>query len=380
MRYAVRMVRLRPRPSRTGLLSPEETHARHHHRERSHHRRRRLGGAEGESRRAPPRRRRADQEVPRVSSRSGSRRARSCTASTPGSASSRKSSSPTNRSSSSSATSSTTTRRASASRRPIDHVRAAMLLRANVLAMGYSGCRPEIAFTFVEMLNKGVTPVVCDEGIRRRVRGPRPDEPDRAPHDGRGRGVLRGQADARGRGSRKGRDPGAGSPGARRARVDQRLEPHERDRVSRRVRRGEMAPPGGDRRGDDARGAQGEPQALRHAAPRAPRFSRRGHLGVEHTKDDRGIRPHDRQREGQGAGRVQHALDAAGDRGRPRPSALDEKPARDRGERRRRQSRSFSRTTGGSHRRELPGLADQSSPRHARRRGHHGLRALRADG
>jgi histidine ammonia-lyase len=47
---------------------------------------------------------------------------------------------------------------------PVDHVRAAMLLRANVLAMGYSGCRPEIAFTFVEMLNKNVTPVVCTKG------------------------------------------------------------------------------------------------------------------------------------------------------------------------------------------------------------------------
>jgi histidine ammonia-lyase len=47
---------------------------------------------------------------------------------------------------------------------PIDHVRAAMLLRANVLAMGYSGCRPDIVFTFIEMLNRGVTPVVCAKG------------------------------------------------------------------------------------------------------------------------------------------------------------------------------------------------------------------------
>jgi len=47
---------------------------------------------------------------------------------------------------------------------PIDWVRGAMLLRANVLAKGYSGCRPEIAQTFVDMLNKGVTPVVCQKG------------------------------------------------------------------------------------------------------------------------------------------------------------------------------------------------------------------------
>ncbi len=47
---------------------------------------------------------------------------------------------------------------------PHDHVRAAMLLRLNVLANGHSGCRPDIAKTFVEMLNKGVTPVVCKKG------------------------------------------------------------------------------------------------------------------------------------------------------------------------------------------------------------------------
>ncbi len=47
---------------------------------------------------------------------------------------------------------------------PLDHVRAAMLLRANVHAKGHSGCRPEITQTLVELLNKGVTPVVCEKG------------------------------------------------------------------------------------------------------------------------------------------------------------------------------------------------------------------------
>jgi len=47
---------------------------------------------------------------------------------------------------------------------PVDHVRAAMLLRVNVHANGYSGCRPEITLTLVEMLNRGVTPVVCEKG------------------------------------------------------------------------------------------------------------------------------------------------------------------------------------------------------------------------
>ena len=47
---------------------------------------------------------------------------------------------------------------------PQDRVRAAMLLRANVHARGHSGCRPEITLALVEMLNRGVTPVVCTKG------------------------------------------------------------------------------------------------------------------------------------------------------------------------------------------------------------------------
>lgn len=43
-------------------------------------------------------------------------------------------------------------------------VRAAMLTRVNVHAQGYSACRPEITLTLIEMLNKGVTPVVCQKG------------------------------------------------------------------------------------------------------------------------------------------------------------------------------------------------------------------------
>ena len=47
---------------------------------------------------------------------------------------------------------------------PIEHVRGAMAGRINVHAHGKSGCRPEITLTLVEMLNKGVTPVVCRKG------------------------------------------------------------------------------------------------------------------------------------------------------------------------------------------------------------------------
>jgi len=47
---------------------------------------------------------------------------------------------------------------------PVDHVRAAMLLRANVHAHGNSGNRLEITQTFVNMLNNGITPYVCVKG------------------------------------------------------------------------------------------------------------------------------------------------------------------------------------------------------------------------
>jgi histidine ammonia-lyase len=47
---------------------------------------------------------------------------------------------------------------------PIEAVRGALAGRVNVHAHGNSACRPEITLTMVEMLNRGVTPVVCQKG------------------------------------------------------------------------------------------------------------------------------------------------------------------------------------------------------------------------
>jgi histidine ammonia-lyase len=47
---------------------------------------------------------------------------------------------------------------------PEEYVRGAMAGRINVHAHGHSGCRPEITRTLVEMLNRGVTPFVCQKG------------------------------------------------------------------------------------------------------------------------------------------------------------------------------------------------------------------------
>lgn len=47
---------------------------------------------------------------------------------------------------------------------PAEVVRAAMLIRANTLAAGYSGVRPALVETLLEMLNRGVTPLVPSQG------------------------------------------------------------------------------------------------------------------------------------------------------------------------------------------------------------------------
>ena len=47
---------------------------------------------------------------------------------------------------------------------PVEYVRAAMASRVNVHAKGNSGCRLIITKTLIEMLNKNVTPYVCQKG------------------------------------------------------------------------------------------------------------------------------------------------------------------------------------------------------------------------
>lgn len=45
-----------------------------------------------------------------------------------------------------------------------DAVRAMMLIRANVLAKGFSGIRPLVAERLCDLVNRGVTPVVPSQG------------------------------------------------------------------------------------------------------------------------------------------------------------------------------------------------------------------------
>jgi len=46
----------------------------------------------------------------------------------------------------------------------VDDARAAWLTRVNVLSKGYSGLRLVVVATLIDMLNKGVTPVMCEKG------------------------------------------------------------------------------------------------------------------------------------------------------------------------------------------------------------------------
>ena len=83
-----------------------------------------------------------------------------------------------------------------------------------------------------------------------------------------------------------------------------------------------LAAPGRDRLRHEPRGAAGQPQALRHPPARAARLRRRGAQRGRHQALHRGLRPGDRQDQDQGAGRLLHALLAAGDRRRPRRRRL----------------------------------------------------------
>ena len=47
---------------------------------------------------------------------------------------------------------------------PEEVVRAAMLIRANTLAIGHSGIRPETVQTLIDMLNAGVHPIIPSQG------------------------------------------------------------------------------------------------------------------------------------------------------------------------------------------------------------------------
>ena len=73
-------------------------------------------------------------------------------------------------------------------------VRAMMLIRANVLAKGFSGIRPLVAERLCDLLNRGVTPVVPSQGSVGASRRPGAAGPHGAGADRRRRSRIRGRA------------------------------------------------------------------------------------------------------------------------------------------------------------------------------------------
>ncbi len=133
---------------------------------------------------------------------------------------------------------------------PIEYVRAALAGRINVHAHGNSGCRPEITLTLVEMLNKGVTPVVCQKGSVGASGDLAPMAQAALLLMGEGEAFYNGERLAGSRSDGAGRDPGPGLAGARWPGCDQRLQSADRHVRHPHLRYGTFPQAGGDRRGD----------------------------------------------------------------------------------------------------------------------------------
>ena len=156
-----------------------------------------------------------------------------------------------------------------------------MLLRANVLAKGYSGARPDLAELLCGMLNAGLHPLVPEQGSVGA-------SGDLAPlaHLALaliGEGDLVDRRRARASGGRRARARRASArwcwgrrKGSRSSTARRRIPPSPRSPCI------DIASPlagGAHRRRDVARGADGHPRRLRRAHPRRARPARPGRLG-----------------------------------------------------------------------------------------------------
>ncbi len=111
---------------------------------------------------------------------------------------------------------------------PEEYVRGAMASRINVHAHGNSGNRPEITLTLVEMLNRGVTPFVCQKGSVGACGDLAPMSQIALLMMGEGQGLVQGRASRRQRSPRPRGDPGSRAPCEGRSCDHQRIEPSDR--------------------------------------------------------------------------------------------------------------------------------------------------------
>ena len=206
---------------------------------------------------------------------------------------------------------------------PHEVVRAAMAGRINVHAHGNSGIRPEITQTLVAMLNTGVTPVVCQKGSVGACGDLAPMAQLALLAHGRGRVVLPGRAHRHAASpwsapaspipGLQARDGLGTINGANVLTAMSALLLYDADRW---LRQAEIAC------------AMSLEALLANLKPYDTRLHElRGFPGAVRSAAairalHRGLRPRHRQDQDQGAGRLLHALLAAGDRRRSRRRGL----------------------------------------------------------
>ena len=100
--------------------------------------------------------------------------------------------------------------------------------RINVHAHGHSGCRPEITQILVDMLNRGVTPVVCQKGSVGACGDLAPMSQIALLLMGEGEAFYKGERLPGARGDEAGGHHAAGPAGARRSGHHQRLQRADR--------------------------------------------------------------------------------------------------------------------------------------------------------
>ena len=255
---------------------------------------------------------------------------------------------------------------------PEEIVRAAMLLRANALAKGRSGARPEVVELLLECMNRGVLPYVPSRGSVGASGDLAPLAHLALPLVGEGEATFEGRAarragGARARRARTGDPRGQGGPLAR-----ERNSVHGRIRSARADARAAVGEGGRHRLLSFAGGAPGLALELPAPGARVAPAARAAELGSERAVADRGL---GNQRVSslvrQGAGRLLAPVRAAGARRVPRPARLRRLHGLGRAERGHRQPPRARRGRPPGLERQLPRPARRVR---ARRAGHGGGR------
>ena len=145
---------------------------------------------------------------------------------------------------------------------PVEFVRGAMLSRVNVLSKGHSGMRPVIVQTFVEMLNRGVTPYVCQKGSVGACGDLAPMAQIALLMLGEGKAYYQGELLDGSEALERRRHPGPGAGGERRPGFHQRFQFHDRHGGHLAPRRLSLGQAGSYCFRHVARGAESEHEAL----------------------------------------------------------------------------------------------------------------------